>query len=131
MKVGTGYSVRLSLVGLFKVPAPGYNDKWLDQFQELKGAIFPLHPNPERWSDCVIVLPGEMSTDSNFPKWSYNSWISVEVPMLMPMAETIPASQPGPYQYRKSPTGNPYYRSVYDEKFMQNLKNILFKIEVA
>lgn len=131
VKVGTGYSVRLSLMGLFKTPAPGYNDKWIDQFQELKGAIFPMHPNPNRWSDCVIVLPGELDTESDVPRWTYNSWISFEVPMLMPMAETISTAEPSPYQYRQSPAGNPYYRSVYDEKFITNLKNIMFKIEVA
>ncbi|MFQ5825363.1 MAG: hypothetical protein ACE5JB_15080 [bacterium] len=131
VKQGTGYSVRFSLAGLFKTPAAGYNKKWIDQFQELKGAIFPMHPNPKRWSDCVIVLPGEYSLKSSDPRWSYNSWISVEVPMLIPMAEKIPASKLSPYQNNKSPYGSSYYRSVYDEKLKNNFRNILFKIQVA
>jgi hypothetical protein len=120
----TGFNVRVSLLGQVKKGG---------QYQELKGAIFPVHVNPFLWSNTT--LPLQTSEDIKNPAvgniWSANKWGAVELPFLIPMVEQVPAGAPFPHQGKKSPAGNAYYHSVYDEFLKKNMRSMKLKIEIC
>jgi len=108
----TKYCIKLALMGRSLKTDP--KGKLLDQFEALKGAFFSLDPNPNNWDSATIPVS----------KWSPQTWTMIEVPMLYPMAEKLPAASvstaPGKPAY--------YYRSIYEEKL--NNHNIVLRIEL-
>lgn len=82
----------------------------------LSGALFSLHPNPNRWSSAEIPLLN----------WGPGTWVCVEVPMLYPMADNTPVdlSKAAPLP----PSVN--YRSLYEEPMQKGLRGILLKLHI-
>jgi hypothetical protein len=97
----TAYEVTLSLRGRS-------NEGYVD----LRGAFFDLDLRPARWSEARIVVP----------LWPQNTWTFLEVPMLYPMAEELPARQEGP-----SKCG---YHSIYEDRLERNLWNIRLRVQI-
>jgi hypothetical protein len=108
----TGATVTVSLERF--TPAP--KDSPYPGRCPLSGALFSLHPNPNRWSSAEIPLP----------YWGPGTWTCVEVPILYPMAENIPVdlSKAAPLP----PTV--HYRSLYEEPLQKGLRGILLKLHI-
>ncbi|UCE06314.1 MAG: hypothetical protein JSW07_22515 [bacterium] len=115
----TVYSVKLSLLGRNAKQYTGYDKtiKWLEEYDELKGAFFPTDPNPNKWGS--ITLP--------IKYWSKNQWALIEVPLLYPMAEKLPAAK------LAALPGVPatWYRSIYEDELQKGKRNMMLQVEVG
>lgn len=120
----TGFNVRVSLLGQFQKGG---------QYKELKGAVFPVHTNPFLWSSAIMPLQtlDDIKDPPTGNVWSANKWGAIEVPFLIPMVEDMAAGAPHPHAGKKSPMGNAYYHSVYDEKLKLGMRSMKLKIEVC
>ena len=108
----SGATVEASLVRFGEQPFDGKPSAVL---QQLKGAIFPLHPNPHKWSSVRIPLV----------QWIRGSWACVQMPMLYPMAENVPVD---PAQAAAHPKD--HYRSLYEEPLQKGLRGVQLSLLV-
>ncbi|MEW6744910.1 MAG: hypothetical protein AB1486_19315 [Planctomycetota bacterium] len=110
----SGGTVTLSLLRLEQQTVPATGETYLAPVP-LQGALFPLHPNPNRWSQVTVPLVD----------WKMGSWACIEVPMLYPMAQNVPID---PHQ--PAPQPSHYYRSLYEEPLQKGYRNIQLRIDI-
>ena len=91
-----------------------YGEVWTDS-EQLKGAFFPLHPNPNKWSSATVPLVN----------WGHHNWACIEVDMLYPMGENIPVDPGGAFFQPDN-----WYYSLYEEPLKQGLRNIQLRVKV-
>ncbi len=106
------YSVTLRLCG--RASAGGA--EFTDQYVPLEGAFFPVDPDPGKWSSVTVPIP----------MWSPGTWAFVEVPLLYPMAKTLPGFQARPVPGKPAS----HYHSVYEDTLKKGMRNALLKIEI-
>lgn len=87
-------------------------------YEELKGAFFPLDPNPKNWSAANVTLPD----------WPVGTWVYFDLDILYPMAETLPLVDVPLYLTYPSHPGAAVkpqaYVSVYEENLKKGYRNI-------
>jgi len=91
-----------------------YGEVWTDA-EQLKGAFFPLHPNPNKWSSATVPLVN----------WGHHNWACIELDMLYPMAENIPVDPGGAFFQPDN-----WYYSLYEEPLMKGFRNIQLRVKV-
>lgn len=120
-------------------PNPDKQPKLIGEFKPLKGAFFPVDPNPKNWWHAELVVSA----------WKPNSWTAVDVPVLFPMGSNLPAvgdfNLGSAYLYGNNPTSSvgaedlsckypnrtvTRYRSIYEDKFAANQRNVRLVISV-
>ena len=118
--LATHYQVELSLQArlLQKQSAQGVSAT----FQNLQGAFFPIHPDPEKWSTAQVSVP----------RWELNEWTQVDVPLLYPMASNLLDLMENPY-VKKSSVHDlvvTRYHSVYEDRMKANRRNMRLCVTV-
>jgi hypothetical protein len=86
-----------------------------DGYLKLSGAFFPVDPDPASWSSASVLI-GD---------WSPNKWTCFEVPVLYPMAKSVPAN--GSVIPNKPAH---HYFSVYEEQFRPGERNVRVVVSV-
>jgi len=115
------FNIKLSEdVSLFNIEV-GLRGKILpekDVYANLKGAFFPLDPNPKNWSTANVTVAD----------WPNSEWLCFDLPLLYPMAEELPIKGDPLYEtYTAHPgsgCGKKHYLSLYEEDFHDDYKNV-------
>ncbi len=110
----TGFTLTASLVGLAPKPTTPGGPSYLTG-QELEGAFFPLHPNPNKWSSARVPLP----------TWFHGSWTCVEIPIAYPMGSNLPIDLA-----LASPRAPGLYRALYEEPLARGQRVVALRLQV-
>lgn len=85
-------------------------------FVPLEGAFFTADPRPPRWSRAAVTMD----------MWPRKTWISIDVPMLYPMAKELPSKEWSPV----SNLPEDWYSSLYEDASEKGLRNIRLSIQI-
>ena len=110
----TGATVTVSLERFAPVK-DSEGTPYLDR-EPLSGALFSLHPNPNRWSSATLPLSS----------WEPGTWACVEVSMLYPMADNVPVD----LSLTKPLPPGVHYRSLYEEPLVAGQRGIWLKLHI-